>query len=183
MELSTVIGIIVIIAVAVLLMKFLGKMVSFAFSVIGIVLVVWLVVAGLRYLDEQNVRDNLLDSNSLFVLEDEGNTLTGFATQDGEPAEVTGIEEELENPNSRLYDRYYKIFVVKREALPEKTALMVEVADEQDRLRLFRNYVEKDLLEGDFVDSIVQAEQEGKLEVHKETLAFRHGVKEVLGSG
>lgn len=183
MELSTVVGIIVILAVAVLLMKFLGKMVSFALSVVGIVLVVWLVVAGLRYLDEQNVRDNLLDSNSLFVLDDGGSMLTGFATQDdGEEADISGIEADLDNPNSRIYDDYYKVFIVKKEALPEKTALLVDVADDADRLNLFRNYVENDLLDGDFVDTLVKKEEDGAIEVHKETLAFRHGVMEVLGS-
>ena len=183
MELSTVVGIIVIIAVAVLLMKFLGKVVSFVFSVLGIVLVVWLVVVGLRYLDEQNVRDNLLGSNNLFVLEDGGNLLTGFATQEGEAdQDITELDEELENPNSKIYDDYYKVFIVKKEALPEKTSLMVGVADDDDKLSLFRNYVDNDLLEGDFVDTLVEEEKEGNIAVHRETLAFRHGIKEVLSS-
>jgi energy-coupling factor transporter transmembrane protein EcfT len=186
MELSIVIGIIVIIVAIVLLMKVMGKVVSLIFSIVGIIAVVVLVVVGMRYLDESNVRDNLLDSNSLFLLEDDGNLLTGFATQEGMPdPDMADIEEEigsLDNPNSEIYDDYYKVIVVKKEALPEKTALLVDVSDEEDRHNLFKSYVDNELLEGDFVSNLVEEEKEGNIEVHKETLAFRHGLKEVIKS-
>ena len=182
MELSTVVGIIIIIVVAVLLMKFLGKIVSLFLSVIGIILVVWLVVAGLRYMDELNIRDNFLESNNLFVLDDGNNLLTGFPTQEGAEPDLSEIEQEVQDPNSELYDEYYKVIVVKKEALPEKTALLVDVADEQDKLNLFKHYVEKNILEGDVADQLIEEEEQGNVEVYKETLAFRHGIKEVLGS-
>jgi hypothetical protein len=183
MELSTVVWIVVLIVAAVLLMKLLGKVVSLALSVLGIVAVVWLVVIGLRYMDENNVRDNLLDSNNLFVLQDEGNFITGFATQEGMPdPEIDALDEDLTNPNSELYDEYYKVIVVEKDALPEKTALMVDASGKEDKLELFRYYVENSLLEGDVVENLVEEEKEGSLQVYKETLAFKHGVKEVLGS-
>ncbi|MBW2997770.1 hypothetical protein KY349_05510 [Candidatus Woesearchaeota archaeon] len=182
MELSTVVGIIVIIVVAVLIMKFLGKLVSFLLSVVGIILVVWLVIVGLRYLDEQNVRDNLMNSNSMFVLQDGDSMVTGFATQDVGEADVSGLENELDNPNSNIYDDYYKVIVVNADALPEKTAMLFDVADDEDKLKLFKSYVDNNLLEGDFVESLVEKEEQGDVEVYKETLAFRHGIKDVLSS-
>lgn len=182
MELSTVLGIVLIVVIAVLVIKFLGKLVSFLLSVVGIIIVVWLVVSGLRYLDEQNVRDNLLESNSLFVLQDSGNMVTGFATQQEGKADLTGLEQELDNPNSNVYDDHYKVIVVNADALPEKTAMLVDVADDEDRLKLFRSYVDNSLLEGDFVESLVEKEERGDIAVYKETLAFRHGIKDVLSS-
>ena len=182
MELSTVIGVVVIIVVAVLLMKFLGKVVSFVFSIMGVVLVVWLVVVGMRYLDEQNIRDNFLDSNNLFLLQDGSNVITGFATHDTGQVDFAQVDDEMNNPNSPLYDQYYKVILVNKESLPENTALMVGVVEGADRLNLFRNYVENNLLEGDPTDLLIEEEEEGNIEIYKETLAFRHGMKEVLSS-
>ncbi len=184
MELSTVVGILIIIVAIVLLMKVMGKIVSLMLSVIGIVLVVWLVVAGLRWMDETNLRDNFKESNNLFVLEDEGSMITGFATKEGMPdPDVKELDEkELTNPNSDLYDQYYKVVVVTKDALPEKKAMLIDVADEEDRLSLFRHYVDNNLLEGDIVQNLVEKEKEGNVQVHKETLAFKHGAREVLSS-
>ncbi|HII72022.1 TPA: hypothetical protein HA265_04675 [Candidatus Woesearchaeota archaeon] len=181
MELSTVIGIIVIMLAVVLLMKIFGKVVSLILSIVGVIAVVWLVVVGMRYLDESNMRDNLLDSNNLFLLEDDGNLLTGFATQEGAPEpDISDFEGELDNPDSDVYDDYYKVIVVKKDALPDKIALVVDAADEEDRQELFKYYVENQLLEGDFVSRLVEEEEEGNIDVHKETLAFKHGIKEVV---
>ena len=182
MELSTVVGIVLIVVIAVLVIKLLGRLVSFFLSAVGIIIVVWLVVAGLRYLDEQNVRENLLESNSLFVLRDGGNMVTGFATQEEGQADVSGLGDELDNPNSRIYDDYYKVIVVDADTLPEETAMLLGVADDEDKLKLFKSYVDNDLLEGDFVESLVEKEEMGGVEVHKETLAFRHGIKDILSS-
>ena len=181
MELSTVVGILVIILAVVLLMKVFGKVVSFVFSTLGIIAVVWLVVVGLRWMDEGNVRENLLDSNNLFVLEDEeGSLITGFATKEGAPEPDLSTADDAENPNSKLYDDYYKVVFVKKDALPEKISLMMDAADDADKQNLFRSYVDNELLEGDFVTNIIEEEKEGNIEVHKETLAFRHGVREVI---
>ncbi|MBU2561346.1 MAG: hypothetical protein KKD17_03535 [Nanoarchaeota archaeon] len=183
MELSTVVVILVVLAAAMLLMKFIGKMFSFALSVIGIIAVVWLVVIGLRWIDENNIRDNLLESNSLFLLEDGGNIMTGFATQEGMPdPDIAEVSKELADPDSGIYDDYYKVFIVKKDALPEKTSILVEISDAEDKKELFRHYVENNLLEGDFVSTLVNKEKQGDIEVREETLAFRHGVAEVLRS-
>lgn len=182
MELSTVLGIVVILVIAVLLVKFLSKVVSFVFSAIGIVLVVWLVVIGMRYLDEQNIRDNFIDSNNLFLLQDGHNVITGFATHDNGQVDFAQVDEEMNNPNSPLYDKYYKVIFVNKESLPDKTSLMVGVSDEADRLSLFKNYVAHNFLEGDPTDLLIEEESQGSIEIHKETLAFRHGIKEVLSS-
>ena len=182
MELLTVIGIVVIIVVAVLLMKVLGKVVSFVFSVMGIVLVVWLVVVGMRYLDERNISDNFLDSNNLFLLQDGSNVITGFATHDTGQVDFAQVDDEMNNPNSKLYDKYYKVILVNKDSLPENTALLVEVSDGADRLTLFKNYVENNFLEDDPTDILIEKEENGKIEIYKETLAFRHGIKEVLSS-
>jgi hypothetical protein len=184
MELSTVVGIIVILLVVVLLMKVLGKVVSLVLSIVGIIAVVWLVVVGLRWMDEGNVRDNLLESYNLFLPEDDGNLLTGFATQEDAPEpDLNSLgEEELDNPNSDVYDDYYKVIVVKKEALPEKTSLMLGVVDEEDKENLFKHYVDNSLLEGDFVANLIEEEQEGNIDVYKETLAFKQGITEVISS-
>ncbi|MFC1741456.1 hypothetical protein ACFL3V_02890 [Nanoarchaeota archaeon] len=183
MDLSTVVAVVVVIVLGIFLMKMLGKVMSFAFSVAGIVVVVWLVIAGLRYLDEQSVRDKILDSNNLFLLEEDGNLLTGFVTQEGMPdPDIEAAAGEFDNPNSGLYDDYYKVIVVKKEALPEKTSLMVDVASDPDKADLFRNYVDENLLEGDAVENLVEEEQQGNIEVHKESMAFRKGIKDVLFS-
>ncbi|MBI5880662.1 hypothetical protein HZB90_00870 [archaeon] len=180
MEPSTIVGILVVIIIAVFLLKLLGKAVSFAISVASIIVIVWLVVAGLRYMDERDVRDKFLDSNNLFVLQDGGSLLTGFATAEDNPPELASIEEEVEDPNSGLFDKYYKVIVVNKEALPEKTALVLEAAEDADKQKLFESYVENNLLEGDVAENLVNAEKEGSIGVYKKTLAFRHGLKEVL---
>jgi len=185
MELSTVVGLLIAVVVVVILMKVMGKVVSLVLSIVGVILVVWLVVVGLRWMDENNVRQNFMESNNLFVLEDEGSLVTGFATKEGMPdPDVTAFSaEEFTNPNSPLYDDYYKIVVVQKEALPEKTSLLVDVVEDEDRLSLFRNYVDDELLDqDDFVSTLVEEEKEGKIKVHKETLAFKHGLGEVLSS-
>lgn len=183
MGLSTVVWIVVIIALVVLFLKVLKKMVSLAFSIAGIIVVVWLVVVGLRYLDENNVRDNLLESNNMFLLQDGEALITGFATQDDlSSSNIADIQDDLEDPSSELYDSYYKIIIVDKDSLPQKTSLLVDVAGEDDRRKLFMSYVENDLLEGDYTGNLVDAEMSGDIEVRKETLAFRHGIKEVLGS-
>jgi hypothetical protein len=183
MEIATVVGLIILLAAAVLLMKVLGKVVSLVLSVVGIVALVWLVVASLRYLDERDIRDNFLSSNNLFILESEGAPITGFASKEGLPdPSLEGIEAELGNPNSAIYDDYYKVVVVKKEALPEKLALMVDAAEGDDRLSIFRSYVDDSLIEGDAVSNLVENERAGNIEVYSESLAFRHGVREVLTS-
>jgi len=179
MEPSTIVGILVMIIIAVFLLKLLGKAVSFAISAVSIIVIVWLVVAGLRYMDERDVREKFLDSNNLFVLRDGGSLLTGFATAEDNPPELASIGE-VEDPNSGLFDKYYKVIVVNKEALPEKTALVLEAAEDADKQRLFESYVENNLLEGDVAENLVNAEKEGNIGVYKETLAFRHGLKEVL---
>ncbi|MFH1063776.1 MAG: hypothetical protein V1729_01710 [Candidatus Woesearchaeota archaeon] len=183
MGLSTVVWIVVIIALVVLSLKVLKKMISLTLSVAGIVLVVWLVVAGLRYMDESNVRNNLMDSNNLFLLQEGDSLITGFATQEdtaGQDLEV--VQDELDDPTSDLYDSYYKVIIVNKESLPEKTSLLVEVSDKDDQLNLFKSYVKNGLLEGDYTSNLVDEEKEGNIEVRKETLAFRHGLREVFGS-
>lgn len=180
MELSTVLVVIVVAVAALLLMKVVGKVFSLVFSVLGVVAVVWLVVAGLRWMDEENVRDNLLDSNNLFLLSDGGQMITGFATQDNITPDTEGISVELSNPNSEVYDDFYKVIVINKESLPQKTALMVDVLDDADRQALFKSYVENNILEEDAADRIIEEEEAGNLEVYKETLAFRHGIKEIL---
>ncbi|MBW2971835.1 hypothetical protein KY359_02250 [Candidatus Woesearchaeota archaeon] len=186
MELSTVVGIIVIVVVAVLLMKFMGKVLSFIFSIIGIIAIVWLVVIGLRWMDENSIRDNFMDSNNLFLLAEDGNLMTGFATQEspqgGQEPELSDVSAELGNPNSYIYDEYYKVIVVDKEALPEKTALLIDVVDPQDQQALFRSYVENSLLEGDFLANLIDEEKLGDIEVYEETLAFRHGLRDVVGT-
>jgi energy-coupling factor transporter transmembrane protein EcfT len=179
MELSTLVGILVVVIIAVFLLKLLGKAVSFVISVASIIVIVWLVVAGLRYMDERDVREKFIDSNNLFVLQDGGSILTGFATAEGDVPELAGVEE-AEDPNSELFDRYYKVIVVNKDALPEKTALVLDAADEADKQKLFQSYVENNLLEGDVAENLVNAEKEGDIGVYEETLAFRHGIKEVL---
>jgi 4-amino-4-deoxy-L-arabinose transferase-like glycosyltransferase len=184
MELSMVVWVVALIVLALLLMKFLGKVFSLAFSVLGILIVVWLVVAGLRWMDEQNLRDNIIESNNLFLLADGDNMITGFSTLDGEEQEIPD-STELTNPNSELYDEYYKVIVVDKESLPEKTSLMLEAAEPEDKLALFQTYVETGLLESDgetAAETLISEEQEGNIAVYKETLAFKHGIKEVLGS-
>jgi|GEM_PF-6504322 len=177
---STVVWILAIIIAAVLLLKFLGKMLSFILSAVGIVTVVWLVIIGLRYLDESDMRNNLLESNSLFVLDDGGSPITGFATKEGFVPDINEAYEEMPDSSSDIYQTYYKVFVVKKEALPEKIALMMEVSDDEDKLNMFRHYVDNNLLQGNFTTRLIEAEQEGKLDVYKETLAFKHGLKDLL---
>jgi hypothetical protein len=179
MELSTVVGILVVIVVAALLLKLLGKAVSFAISVISVVAVVWLVVIGLRYLDERDIRDKFLDSDNLFVLQEDGNVITGFATGSNETPPAESVEQ-LSKDESGLLDKYYKVVAVSKDALPEKTALMIDAAEQGDKLKLFQSYVENSLLEGDVAGNLVAEEKEGNISVYKETLAFRHGIREVL---
>ncbi|MBW2966941.1 hypothetical protein KY362_00485 [Candidatus Woesearchaeota archaeon] len=163
--------------------KFLGKLASMLFTVVGIFLVVWLVVIGLRYMDEENVRENFMLSNNLFVLEENGNPLTGFVTKDGLPGpELDTVLEEVENPNSELYDEYYKVVFVDKEALPEKIQLVMDAADPEDRLSMFQEYVETEIIEGDTAENLIEKEKAGDIEVYHETLAFRHGFMDVLGS-
>jgi hypothetical protein len=179
MEIVTIFLIVIAIVIGVVLLKLLGKAVSLALSVLGIVIVVWLVVAGLRFLDINNIRDNFMDSNNLFLLEDGGDLVTGFATGYVEEA-LPDTKEELVNPNSKLYDDCYKVVVVKKDALPQKTALLIDASDDADRDRLFRAYVDNELMDGDLAENLVDAESEGDIEVYKETLAFRHGIREVI---
>lgn len=182
MELSTVLVVIVVAVAALLLMKLVGKVFSLVFSVLGIVAVVWLVVAGLRWMDEENVRDNLLDSNNLFLLSDGSQMITGFATQDNITPDIKGIETEVTNPNSEIYDDFYKVIIVNKDALPQKTALMVDAVGQDDQQALFKNYVEDTLLKEDAAERLIEEEEAGNLAVYKETLAFRHGIKDVLSS-
>ncbi len=179
---TVVIGILVIIA-AVLVLKLIGKVVSMIFTFVGIAAVVWLVIIGLQYLDEKNIRDKMSSSNSLFVLEDEGSMITGFATKEGLPEpDLVEVQEEVNDPSSELYDSYYKVFIVKKEALPEKISLLIDEVEPEEQTGLFRNYVDNNILEGDYADNLITAEKEGDIEVHKESIAFRHGFKEMLKS-
>lgn len=183
MEIATVVGFIILLAAVVLVIKVLGKAVSVVFSMVGVITLVWLVVVGLRYLDERDIRQNFLNSNNLFVLDDDGSTITGFATKEGLPdPQLDSIVVDLDNPNAPLYDDYYKVIVVNKEALPEKLAAVFDAADKEDRMSIFRNYVQDNLMEGDVAGNLVEEEQQGNIEVHKKTLAFRHGVREVLTS-
>lgn len=181
MGIVTIFAIIVGIVVAVLLIKLLGKALSFAFSVAGIVLVVWLVVAGMRLVDTNNVQNNFLEENNLFILTDDGDMLTGFATQGGEVPVEEDILTNLDNPNSELYEDFYKVITVDKSKLPQKTALLVEVSADYEKRELFKEYIESTLLsDNNVAENLVEAEKEGDIEVHKETLAFRHGVKDVI---
>jgi hypothetical protein len=183
MEIATVVGLIVLLAAVVLVIKVLGKAVSVVFSMIGVISLVWLVVVGLRYLDERDIRQNFLNSNNLFVLDDGGSPITGFATKEGLPEpQLDDIVVELDNPNAPLYDDYYKVIVVNKEALPEKLAAVVDAAEGDDLLSIFKSYVQDSLLEGDVAGNLVEEEQAGNIEVYKKTLAFKHGVREVLTS-
>ena len=176
MELSAIVTIIAIIAIGVVLIKVLGKVLSFVFSILGVVAVVWLITIGLRYMDERDIRGKFLDSNNLYVLEDGANIVTGYATE-GEMPSVTA--EELAQ-NSVLLDEYYKVVVVKTSALSEKSQAMVSALEPSDRLLLLQNYVNSTLLDGDVVDNLVSAEKVGDIEVFKKTIAFRQGLKEVF---
>ena len=183
MEIATVVGLIILLAAVVLVLKVMGKVVSLVFSIVGIIALVGLVVAGLRYMDERDIRQNFLNSNNLFVLDDDGSPITGFATKEGMPdPQLDSVSLELDNPNSQLYDDYYRVVLVKKDALPDKLAAVVDAAEGDDKLSIFKSYVQDNLLEGDVAEKLVEEEQEGNIEVHKETLAFRHGVREVLTS-
>ncbi|NQU79689.1 hypothetical protein HQ545_08030 [Candidatus Woesearchaeota archaeon] len=178
MELSTVVLVIVIAIMAVVIMKILKKAASFAFSIAGIIAVVWLVIAGMRYLDENNLRKNLLESNSLYLLEDQGDIMAGFATIQGN---VPTSIEEIDDPVLNIHDSFYKVFLVRRDSMEERTALVLGAADDKDRLELFKNYIDNNLLQNDFVTKLVQKEKQGQIKVYKETIAFKHGFSEVLG--
>jgi hypothetical protein len=181
MGLSTLVCIVAVIVAGVFLLKFLGKAVSFALSVLGVAAVVWLTVAGLRYLDEQKVREGILESNNLFLLSENGKVVTGFATQEGMPEpDIDKAQRELSNPNSPLYSDYYKIIVVKEEALPEDRTEDISSSLGESKEKAFRQYVDTNLLEGDALTNLVGLEKEGAIAVYEESIAFRHGIKEVL---
>jgi predicted phosphoribosyltransferase len=178
MELSAIVTIIVIIAVGVVLIKLLGKVLSFVFSILGVIAVVWLITIGLKYIDEKDIRDKFLDSNNLYVLEDGSNIVTGFASMGPAP----NVTAEDISQNSDLLSEYYKIIVVKKSALPEKSQVMIDALDPADQVLLLKHYVNATLLDGDVVDNLVTAEKEGNIEVFKKTIAFRQGIKEVLAN-
>ena len=177
MELSTVVIVVVIIAVAVLALKLLGKALSFLISILGIVAVVWVLVFGLRYVDERDLRSKFLDSTNLYVLADGENIITGYATEGTMPA-ISTVEEIKEDP--ALLDEYYKVVVVDIESLPEKTATIIQAADESDKIQILKNFINKTILTGDAVDNIINEEQNGTIAVYKNTIAFKHGLREVL---
>jgi hypothetical protein len=177
MELSTVVIVVVIIAVAVLALKLLGKALSFLLSILGIVAVVWVLVFGLRYMDERDLRSKFLESTNLYVLADGENIITGYATDGTVPA-INKVDEIKGDP--AFLDEYYKVVVVNAESLPERTAAIIAAADESDKILLLKSYMNKTILSGDAVDNLISAEQEGTVEVYKNTLAFKHGLREVL---
>ena len=81
MDTMTIVWIVLAVVLLLALFKVLKNVISFAISTVGIVVVVWLMILGLKYVDESNLRDNLLASNNLFLLQDsENNLLTGFAS-------------------------------------------------------------------------------------------------------
>ena len=176
MELTTIIGVVVVVVIGVLLLKLIGKMLSFAISILGIMLIVWGIVIGLRYFDTQDLRQNLADSDNLFVLQDSGNIVTGFAT-DGTTPQIN--QEDLKS-DSDLFNKYYKVIVVDKDRLPEKTSLLVDASEGTDKLELFKSYVNNNILSGDPVANLIALDKEGDIKVYEETLAFRHGVSEVL---
>jgi hypothetical protein len=181
MEIVTILVILIVVVLAVFLFKFLGKAVSFALSLVGIVIVVWLIVIGLRFMDTKNLQDNFLDSNNLFVLADEDNFITGFATN--EPNEMTNladIYDDLSNPNSDLFDKYYKVVIVEKDSMPHITTRIIDSSKDVERVEAFRGYVEDNFLDEDIAEILVEEEQLGNIEVHKETLAFRHGFREII---
>jgi hypothetical protein len=122
----------------------------------------------------KNLEDNFASSNNLFVLEDGGSAITGFATQDtATPAGITAADIDPES--------YYKVIKIDKSALPEKTALLIDVSDESDKTNLFKEYVRENYIAPeDSVTKLIEDEDSGELSVEKNTLAFRHGLREVV---
>ncbi len=179
MEPMTLVWVLLVFGLIILLFKVLKKIVSVAFSIAGIIVVVYLVIIGLQYVDRNDLRDNLLSSNNLFILEDSGNELTGFAS-DGSVVSLPD-PKVIEDDDSDLYKKFYKVILVKKDALPEKIRLVYDSADDNDKAAIFRSYVNNDLLQDDPVDNLIEQEKDGTVEVHKESIAFKHSLREVLG--
>lgn len=180
MELMTVFLIIAVAGLAMLLLKLLGKALSLAFSVMGIVLVVWLAIMGLKYLDANNIRDNLLDSNNLFLLEDDDALITGFATLEEIKEDAVELTEKLNDPDSEIHDKYFRIISVKKSSLPEEISYLIDNTNDENKLIAFRKYVETNILTQDAFERLVEEEKNNNIRVFQETLAFRHGIKEYL---
>ncbi|HII71823.1 TPA: hypothetical protein HA265_03655 [Candidatus Woesearchaeota archaeon] len=183
MQAMTLVWIALAVVILVLFFRFVKRLFNVALSAVGIIFVVWLVVLGLRYADKTNLRNNLIASNNLFLLEDSNDLVTGFAT-DGTATEQVDISSlpDPSDSSSEIYDKYYKVIVVQKDALPEKIGLVYDSADADDRLSLFRSYIDSSILGSDDpVDTLIEKEQEGDLEVHRNTMAFRYGIREVLG--
>jgi hypothetical protein len=181
MELGSVLAVLVGIVLVVILLKLIGKVVSVALTVIGIIAVVWLAVAGLRFLDVQNLEENFAGSNNLFVLSDGGSAITGFATQEDSAPDLEKVKAAVETGDDAALESYYKVVTIEISSLPEKTALLIDATDGADRAALFRDYVLSNFVEPeDRVSRLIEAEKQGALSVSKDTLAFRQGLKEVV---
>ncbi len=174
MNTMTIVWIVLAVFLIILIFKILKKLVSVALSAAGIIIVVWLVIIGLQYADKGSLRENLLTSNNLVLLND-GNQLTGFATKSD------GIEEEIDLSDKALYDKYFKVIIVDKEAFPEKIGLVYDVSEEHERQLLFQNFVENNLLNEDATDNLLEYEKLGLIEVYRNTIAFKQGFMEVLG--
>ncbi len=186
MEIFQIVIVVLALLLVVMLVKFMGKAASFVFSILGIFIVVWLIIMGVRFLDEINIKNNLLDSNNLYILKSDNAAVTGFVSGIGlsnKPVDINlvSIYSDLLNINSDLYADYYKIIIVNEKFLPENIQSQLQESDNAtEKFELFRNYVDDSLLEDDFVKNLIDAEKTGHIEVYKETLAFRHGIRETL---
>lgn len=174
MEIATGLAILVGILLIVLVLKVVGKAVKFAFTVTAILVIAWCAVIGLRHLDVQNLEEHFKGSNNLFLLQDGGDVVTGFATK---TADTIGTAASTEIPD----EDYYKIIKIDKSVLPEKTALLIDAVEDADKEALFKEYVDANFMDpADGVSRLIDAEKSGEISVEKDTLAFRHGVREVL---
>jgi len=144
----TIVGIVFTIVLLIVLFKVLKNIVSFALSAAGILILTYLVIAGLRYADKQDLRNNLQISNNLILVEDSGNIISGFATKGGE-VNTDNINVHDED----LYKEYYKVIIIPKE---------------------MENLSTKRLLN---VDTLIQKEKDDKIKVYRESIAFRHGLE------
>lgn len=182
MDAMTIVWVLLAVVIVVAVLRFLGKTVSMAFSAASIIILVWLVVSGLQYMDQNDIREKFLDSNNLFVLKDGSSLISAYATKEGLPEpDLSGIQDEIDDPDSELYDDYYKVILVDIDTMPSDVIRMISSADEERRLVLFQDYVYGEIIGEDIAQSLVEHEKEGDIVVYQETIAFRHGTLEVLG--
>ena len=163
--------ILIAIVATLIIAKIFKKVLSLAFTAAAITVVVFLVIAGLKYMDENNIRNNFLNSNNIFVLEDNNNLITGFTTHPRTVLDEKDLEKIKQDSSTQ---NHYKTIIIKKHNSKELSEKLSNANSKEDQLNIFEEYVEENFLSEEFVDNLIAKEKSGEIEVKKESIAFKY---------